>query len=469
LNRTKLLFILLAVVATSLAVFWQETNLNFLQNQYPSANGMLTSADEASYFAPPTNLLAHGEWKDNSIGLSSYIQRPPGYGIIYLFAKTISPSNPYLIVKWIQIFGFFCSILLFASILRRFVTSSKLVVLGTVIYGMIPCFSGFMYFTITEGVTPFLLLLSTYFWLRYTREEKSGWQFILSNAFMLLVRPQLLIFSLLFVGYQLFSNRGKRRMIPFLIFVPLLLWLVRTISIQSEASMHPIYSSTNTSIYRPPHAALTNLFRIWESDGERFHESVGLLVSDTSLATHKSALQNLPEKYRDQSSDVLREFQMLSDYQISTIFTADTIYLHPREKNFIRTCDSLTQTLAMGNLTDAYVLKSASYLLSKSHLNLAIFQGKFRGHFLMEILRYFCVGIIALSFVLSMLIFFVKKNRVPKELKVIGVAIAITFIYLIFVQRLNEERYLTPMLPLAFMLMYWNFTQMLSVIRSKRW
>jgi hypothetical protein len=66
-----------------------------------------------------------------------------------------------------------------------------------------------------------------------------------------------------------------------------------------------------------------------------------------------------------------------------------------------------------------------------------------------------------------MLIFFGKKERVPKELKIIGVAIAITFIYLIFVQRLNEERYLTPMLPLAFMIMCWSLLRMGSFLRAK--
>jgi len=430
---------------------------------------MLTSADEASYFAPPKNFLEHGEWKDNSIGESSFIQRPPGYGLVFLVAKLIVPSNPYLIVKWIQICCFFFSVLLFAAILKRFVTNSKLVAIGTALYGLFPCFSGFIYFTLTEGVTPFLLLLSTYTWLLYSDKKKKGWLFIISNAFMLVVRPQLLLFSFLFAGQLFIANSGKRRFLPLLIFLPLLLWQVRTISIHSEASMHPIYSATNASIYRPPHASLTNLFRVWEYDGERFHETVGLLVNDTSSASHSAAVQNIPEKYRVKLSEILREFQFLSDYQKSTVFTSNKIFLHKQEKDFVSKCDSLTHSIAMANLADAYIftpVKSASYLLSKSHLNLAIFQAKYRGNILVELLRYACVAIIGLSFVFSLMIFFVKKKRVPSALKILGVGIAITFVYLIFVQRLNEERYLTPMLPVAFLLMFLSIVSIIKKIKG---
>jgi hypothetical protein len=101
-------------------------------------------------------------WKDNSTGYSSYYQRPPGYGMLYLASSYIYSSNPYVVVKIIQILGFFLSILLVFKLLIQFGLNRKWAIVATVLYALLPNFSGFIYHSITEGITPVLLLWSIY-------------------------------------------------------------------------------------------------------------------------------------------------------------------------------------------------------------------------------------------------------------------------------------------------------------------
>lgn len=106
---------------------------------------------------------------------------------------------------------------------------------------------------------------------------------------------------------------------------------------------------------------------------------------------------------------------------------------------------------------DAYIktpIGSAKELFVNSHLHLTTFQLKYRGAIWMEALRWSCL-LVTLIGICSLFGISIFWKSVPKELWLICLASVITILYLIFVQRLNEERYLTPILPLAFIATMW--------------
>lgn len=449
--QKKLLII--AFFGTIFAVFLQEQNLQFLGNRYPASNGLLTSADEASYFAPAINFLENGTWKDNSIGQSAYFQRTPGYGVLYLICLVIAGKKAFWLLKILQILAFSGSIILLGKILNQLISATKIVLVGTAIYAFLPCFHGFMYFTLTESITPFLVLWSTYNAFKWVNENQLfSWQFFFSNALMLLFRPQLLLFVLAFVLYFYSQKQTKKSLLALTVFLPLLFWNVRTISIsKSWLGMHPIYSTTNNTLFRPSHEAMTNLFRIWEADGAKFHETIRALTDSTDL--HLISAQ-IPVKYQKSVLPIFEKYRVLYNFQLTHFNQNKPISgTFQGEDKFLFEIGALTKKLQSENKLDYYILtpiKSLKKLMLSSHLNLGIFQFKYRGNWWMETIRWSCLAILISSFIATVLSLFTKNRDLIFYL---SLAIALNFFYLIFIQRMNEERYLTPFLPIAWIVL----------------
>jgi len=74
---------------------------------------MVMTADDPSYLAPPENLLRKGVWKDNSEGVSSYIQRPPMIGMINLPFDLIFEHGSMGMQKYVALVLHFFSLFFF--------------------------------------------------------------------------------------------------------------------------------------------------------------------------------------------------------------------------------------------------------------------------------------------------------------------------------------------------------------------
>ena len=462
--RLKYIVFLIAFLGTTLAVLLQESNLSYLEklNSHKTENGIIRTTDDASYVQPPVNFKNHGVWKDKSTGNSSYFQRPPGYGILYLVSSYISPSKPYIVVKTVQVLGFSLSILLVFNLLVLFGFNQKWAVITTGSYAVLPIFSGFLYHSITEGITPVLLLWSIYEWVQllHLNQNKSitpGFLFFFSNSFLLLVRPQLIVFMIVFILYLMLKRRIRLAALCLLVLIPFTAWQVRVMSISGSMGMHPIYSYTNHSFYRPPHEALGNMFKVWEYKSDRFHETVGLLLLDPSDDARERALKSIPKKYRLEIDPILKEYQKVCALELAGIIDKNLNNELVEETAFVKRVNALTTKLAKENLLDAYVktpVSSAIELFVNSHLHLSIFQVKYRGAIWMEALRWSCLLTVLIG-ILALFIISIFRRNVPVTLWLVCISSVLMILYLVFVQRLNEERYLTPILPLAFIASAW--------------
>ncbi len=470
-NR-KVLFI--ALIGTLLAVFWQELNQYVLH--YPNSKhaNLISSADEASYIRPAENLLLKSTWKDSSTGITSYFLRPPGFGLYYLTLKLIFGTKVWLAMKVCQILFFFFSIILISRCLFLLKISNKQNVFFTFLYAVLPCFSGFMYFTITESITPFFTLLSFYFFLKmFNNPEESAVKLSLCAAFLILIRPQLLLFVLLFVLFFILKRRKKQALIMMLAFLPFILWNVRTYAIAGKwMGIHPIYSSTNNSLYRPSHEKMTNLFRIWEHDGAVFHSTISILANDTTNEFLSKALKNVPVKFHRKVKPIFIKFHELKQYQKQNLSHYKRLKSDFKgEKEFYVQVDNAIKSIKDENKVEYYILtpfQSLKKLMLSSHLNLFIFQISFRGNIFMELGRYFSVLLLCTLYLSSFLSLFSKKIK-PQQ--VLAVGIIVSLFYLSFFQRLNEERYLTPIIPLAFLVFisfYAEFSKKLTAYFSKK-
>ncbi len=446
-NRKLLLLIALA---TGLLVLTNELNLSWLNHQFPEKNGLITTADEASYFVPADNFLAKGVWKDNQQGLSAWYTRTPGYGFIYLICKLIVPGHPFSLLKIIQILAFSAGIYFFANILRNFGVRDRIAICVSALYALLPCYSGFVYYTLSESLAVFFLLGMFYYALkaRQGRHTKSLVLCVCFAAFLLLVRPQLIVFPLLILLWLFLQAADRKKALYFLLaFLPLAGWQVRNTVIAGHyPGFHPIYDDGNHSLFRPPHEALTDLFRTWEHDGPTFHFAAHQLAYNAENGLAK-ALATVPERYKRPVSGVLLKYQQLFfDQHGQPLAAADT--LRQAERNFIVQTKALNRYLRAENPADYYLLtpaKSTKALLGTSMMNLYIFQGPGSSFFLIKLLKLLCFGVIIFSLVASVCVYFLPVDQI---IRWTAMGVHISLFYLCFFQRMNEERYLLPYLPL---------------------
>lgn len=431
-----------------ICIVTNEVNSHLLNQPLENQFGMIQTADETSYIVPPKNFVNKGEWKDNSNGLTSYYQRSPGYGFLYLVNYILLGKDAFLGLKILQIGLFFASILVFWRLLKEFRLSNKLIFISTAAFALLPLYSGFVYYSLTEGVAPFFTLWSILELKKSDHSNKIRWQLIVSVALLVLIRPQLGLIPFAGFVYGIVTKQYRLSGTILLAILPLFAWYARTAFISQEIpSFHPIYSKTNNHFYRPSHAAMTELFRVWEWRSDVFHSQTGRLGFGDSSAI-EMVVSEIPAVYRKAVRPLFVQFHNLNQSRLCDYENVELNDYLPGEKKFINDLDSVRRTLVQNNKFDYFIkvpAMSAKDFLNKSYMNLYIFQGPLRGNWFIEILRVFCWLMVIGSVTLSALSIFSFKWKSLDIFLLAGIGVFL--FYLVFVQRLNEERYIVPILP----------------------
>jgi hypothetical protein len=453
-----ILFALLALILLN------ELNVQFLSPNYPYKSGLITSADEYSYFSPAEQFYHTGEWNQNSNGEAAYM-RTPGYGIVYFIALVIGQQHSFFILKVLQILLFGGSIYLLFAISRMFF-KPLLALSIAFIYAFLPCYSGFVYYTLSEAILPFFLFLWVITLLTPTR--KWHWyELALSSAALVIIRPQLIVFPALFCAYFLIQ-RNRTFWALLIGFLPIILWNVRTTFILGEwPGIHPIYSTTNNSLYRPPHKAMTDLFRVWEYRGDVFHENMGLLSIDTTQAARTKVLQTIPIEFHQSVERVLHEFQHFRHLQ-ATAYNGKKLsgYL-PGERQLVQSIQLVKSDLQSQHLFTYWIntpFQSFKQLIGTSMMNLYVFQATWKDSIIVIGLKWLCFLLIFCGF-LSTCYQAIWNNNLGLQL--IAISVLVSVFYLVFFQRMNEERYLYPYLGL-FLFFTFKTIHHLSSLRNTR-
>jgi len=438
---------LIILFSVGVLILINETNLSFLKPNFPFKQGLITTADEYSYFSPVDQFVETGIWAENSLGAKAYM-RTPGYGLIYLIAKVIGGSNAFLFLKTIQILLFAGSVYLFSKILITLKLSEKLTLVGTLIFGLMPMFSGFVYYTLSESVLPFFVLWSFYALLKANENQRNSLNVMIALGFLLLLRPQMLVLTSLFLFYFLLM-RKRIFWSVLLAFVPLFFWNIRTVYITGEwLGLNPIYSKNNNSLYREPHKEMTDLFRVWEYRGDYFHSTMAILSRDTSNTTTQSVLKTIPIQYQATVRPIFLEFQKFRHQQITAYANKKISSYLPGEKVLIGNIKLARKKLIRDNPADFYLitpLKSFKKLMLTSMMNLFVFQETWKEQSIVLILKYGSFLLISLGFISSILLLIKASNPV---IRVSALSVLVSIFYLSFGQRFNEERYLLPYLSL---------------------
>lgn len=418
--------------------------------------GMHETADDPSYLRPAENWINHGVWKDNTNGASAYVQRPPLFGTVYALVYSIGgKSAPLVLFLFNFALHLFALHLLYQLICEYFTPRKALYF--SLIYAITPIFFGFLSYQISEAFAGSFMIIGVYLFTRPTFPRYKASVFIIA---LMLFRPVLILLFLPAFLFLLLSKTNKNRLnwrqISLLGFslIACLSWEIRKHHYTQEwLNPHPIYHASNESQFRPLHAAFSDLFRIWETRPEVFHTLMGKAWSSDTIA-YKTVLEYSQARSIPISARHLH--QLLKQYQTINIELKKQFEQHEfkvetsSEKQLGKQIIHLTTQIKAANPWTNWIktpFLGMKEQLFKSHLNLGIFQETYRGTFLVESLRYACLAFVLLLYLSLIFGLFIKGI-----LRFLAIGGLIYLTYLFWFQRMNEDRYLQPVLCFAFII-----------------
>lgn len=457
-----------------------QLNLNLLTHDHPETIRLqetVQTADDASYLAPAQNFLKTGELKNNVYDKSAYFLRPPGYSLWLILHGGGSSPLQLAALKFSQLLLFSIGVYCLFFISLNVLNSKRLAIAITCIYGVSTIASGFLYYTITEAITPALILILVFTLMQANKQVKNKPKQLLYIfaagvfAFIFITRPVLGVFALALVAFIVvdFWKDKKRLLIVlptvlFIAFAPMGYWQLRNSKIAGEyVGLHPIYFNQHSaSCFRPTHKALWELCKGWGETGANFHAYFGAfwnagINGDTSLEQRQNLMNHFPKHVvtllgKEQIDDMLKSYQKSIDNQRSYYASKTPMpaEIPAVELETIQKIETLVSTYQHAYWFEYYVkspLRVFKSLAFHSNLSLYVYQKSFRGHFLMEAFRLLAFFIHSAIFILLLGSPFLDNKLNHKA--VFSYTLLIYIFYLIFVQRGIEERYTLPIFALV--------------------
>ena len=468
--------VIICIASFLSALIYNEVNLNQIPTEHIRVGETIVTNDDISYLVPPKNYLEKGEWKANDVGKQAYFIRPPGYGIFYgFFLKIAGFPLALKLLKITQLLLFAVSIYWLYFIALTFLNCKKWAIITATIYGLTPFSIGFLYYTLTEGITPSLLILFIFLLTKASQHKTNKTIFYVlaafSFAFLVLVRPQLVFFGILIPffllkDYWIISIQKTIMKSALLLLIGFSFygaWQYRNYKITNKwLPPHPIYYNDGNSFFRPPLKAYWNFVGGWAQEGATAYSYMvpmwkAAIKGDTSITYINNALATFPTKVNEYFTKE-RLINTFRDYQSTVLYQKPYFEkelpmpnaLSKIESKTITEFNELTSEFKSHFCFDYYIkspLKVFKLMAFHSNLSLYIFQLTYRGNWLMEIIRYLCFGLHSLLF-LIMLVNLFNLKKMHLLFYGINAVVFIYVFYLCYFQRGIEERYTLPILPL---------------------
>jgi hypothetical protein len=468
---------LLCLLSFFAALSYNSLNLKYIPEEYTRERKTIVTSDDDSYLSPALNFFKNKNWSEDYYGGKvGYFIRPPGYGILYfLLTEISSPSAALNLLKYFQLILFSVSVYWFYKISHQVVINKKIIFGLTAIYGLSPLFTNFLFYTLTEGITPALVLGFVYFILKSRDENKTVNSYSILAAilfsFLFITRPVLGLFALLFTLIR-YKNIAKEQLkshvknilwIILIAFLPMILWQIRNYKIAGKyVGLHPIYFEDNNTIYRTPFKAYWEFAGGWAERADKgFSYMIPIWEStirgDTSEIYTLDAINNMPiwvvnHFGKERLMDVLKTYQASILVQKKYLDKGIAMPMVSSNEEILATqkFEALTSEFKHHFWYHYYILsplKVFKLMAFHSNLSMYMFQKTFRGFLFMEVIRilFFCLHSVCFLFLLINLFLGIRNKFFYLA------CVMIPFIYVFYLclfQRGIEERYTLPILPL---------------------
>lgn len=455
-------------LALGSAVLVHYVNHVQLLNEAPTAlrKGIsVATQDDSSYLAPFENFLIGNDWRSNAVGDAAYLTRTPGYSFIYAVFRFWIPQKSALIgLLCLQFLLFALSAIVVFEIMRDWINDSQWALWIAVGYAILPMFSGFLSYTLTEGVTPMMVLLFMYLILKGTQGNQ---RYYLGSAavlaMLIIIRPPMVVFVFVYPIQLLVSRKksnAKQVVLALVIALcPLAIWQIYGYAKTDKLpGLHAIYHDDANDLYRPVHKELWDFHKSWGQAGNAFHSDVnGIWQAALNDEPPEDAIDRLMGHLPSGVAESVGLKELHWTYKCYyNILKGQRPYFEsgqamygqtPRELALIDSIQTYKYVYRSSYPLQTWVVVPAKVywkLAAHSNMSLFVFQKTWRGKWWMEALRILSFAVHLITFLLFPLLLF-KPFRNARNL-VFSIPIYMYLAYLCFVQRGVEERYTLPFL-----------------------
>lgn len=339
--------LLIAVFSSLCAFFFNEYNLNLFREAAAQNKGLalvlnetIFTPDDEYYVSPVENYLAGKGWKRSpAVGNGDYFRRVPGYSLIYLvFAKFWGHQTAHHLIKYFQLLLFGVAVYCFSFITYWITKNQLLSIFLSLIYGVIPLFSGWLYYTMTEAITPSLMVLYVFYLVRACHqndERKKLLNYIAASFFLgyiILTRPYTGIAGMMIASCIVYDYYLQKQTKSFLFLfrkavligiVPLLMisaWTIRNYVLTSEfVPLEKAFHPQSLDRMKPEFEGLWSFAKCWGEDGpvlNSYHQPLyyRAVYGDTSFIHIQKVLDTWPKNIVDEFG-YQRLYNILKEHQ----------------------------------------------------------------------------------------------------------------------------------------------------------
>lgn len=459
----------IGLLAFACAWFWNSWNVKALQRDLPDhlREGVtVATTDDASYLRVVEDLVEPPVTADKPrIDL-----RAPGYRLWYLVPRLfLSAPAALQVLVVLQCLLFAVSVVLIWEVFLVFGITTPVRWTFALLIAVLPTFHGFLFYTLTEAVTPALTLLVLCCAMLGERAQGNGWLVAAGILWSLLMvtRPALAWAGLPLV-HVLWSRYGGWRswarilMVCALVFIPTGIWWMRNMTIAGGfVSLHPVYRADEPGINRPTHEAFWELAKSWGTPGDTFHSIMepafhAALAGDTSRSYSVRFIATAPpnELTPEEKEAIASGFGAWQRFTSTILAPAmarpeRTLGPRPEEQVIVDDIAQVTRAYRSEHAWRYHILVPAQVLrklIAHSNLNLHLFQHALRGRPWVEGLRWLSA---LLHIILLLGVFLAVWWRIDPTVRWAALGAALYVFYLAHVQRGVEERYTLPVLHMA--------------------
>jgi hypothetical protein len=461
--------LLIALLAFGCAQGWNRWNIAVMRVSPEAAafvrpGGSILTPDDASYLQAVEKLLGHRPDMQNAAAAQRPILRPPGYGLWYGLARLALPPDAAIAALLLfqgLLFAFGVALLHEALMAHRIAPAIRIPLL--IALAVLPTFHGFLFHTLSEGVTPALALILLCTALLASAGRRY-WLFAGCFIWSLLIvtRPVLAWAGMALIPALVQQSRNLLRVAAVIVLCALptaLWWTSNCLRAGRMVGLHPVYQPDDPGINRPTHAAFWNLAKSWGASGSDFHFAMetafrAALHGDTGVVHAERFIAMAPSgslTYTQRAAllDAHRSWQRFNCLQLASAMASAQGTIRSTtdaEQAIIQQLNAVTAEWRSQHFFHHHVLvplRVLKQLVAHSNLNLYVFQHRWRGHPAMEVLRWSSA---ILHVLLLCAVPLALLLRVPPEVRWTAAGACAYLLYLAYVQRGVEERYTLPVL-----------------------
>ena len=436
-------------------------------------NSTVFSVDNEWYLPQIKNFI-HGKGFTSNPDIAHYdVRRTPVYPIFYgIHYLVFGEAKSFYFIRFTQILLYALATIALFFATYNFTHHKKISIISAVLFGFNPTLVSYLYFTITEALSPSLVCFLLYFLSRcYLYNKKKDW--FLTGLFLAtgtLCRPSVFFFIIaLFFAIVLINRKSFKAIFTGILYVLLgsgILFvphLIRNyILTKGDFILLEKYYGDPMNLGLP-NIELRHWISCWTNPSDYSSEVISFrmmntIIKDSSALTKKRFIEEkmleLPKRatLANKPEDIKSAYESLYDYYVAKFNHADSAVLNSTELNCLSKMAKLKIEFVQNKPIQYYIITPILFLKSvmlQSNASTLAMLDNYKTSLLKKTIK-IILYLLNIFLFISLIgnLFYFPKYFLIKSICLLFVFV--NFIYIIYIIQYFEARYLVPVFPVMY-------------------